>query len=378
MSLLQATHDVTVDEIPSRGSNDLVRTPRIALLGRSATHGGTLDPATVRQLLGSGHYTRLPVPAAVAYRIQSGTHSQTGIVVEASVRDYREGRIRSHEATNPQRERQIDIATAEAGFEQLPVALTHPDRERLNALLKTATVGEPRLDVGSATESRHTVWVSQDIDLVNEVQAELGRLDTLYIVDGHHRMAAAERYSSRRYRNGAAFTLAALFPPQQLRVLGYSRRIARPTRYSTEELLAVMAGLPGVRSLVRRDSGERPEPGEVTVYIDGDWYSMMLTEPDTACDARGSLEAVRLDECVLPSLVTALGLDGDNPVEPVPTGSMEGLRGVCVDHDAIGFTPRPPGVTTITSVADEGRIMPPKSTWFDPKVSAGLFVREIG
>lgn len=377
MSLLEAPHNVMVDEAPSRGSNDLVRTPRIALLDPSAAHGRTLDPATVRGLLRDGRYTRLPVPAAVSYRIQSGTHSQTGIVVEASVRDYREGRIRRHEATNPQRERQLDMATAEAGFEQLPVALTHPNRERLNTLLKTATVGEPWLDVGSATESRHTIWVNQDDELVNEVQTELGRLDTLYIVDGHHRMAAAERYSSRRFRYGAAFTLAALFPPQQLRVLGYSRRFPRPAGYSTDDLLTAMASLPEVANLVRRDSGERPEPGEVAVWLDDEWYSMKLTEPSTGCDGRGSLEAVRLDEQVLPSLTATLGLD-DSPAQPVPTGSAEGLRETCVEHPGIGFTPRPPDVTTITSVADEGRIMPPKSTWFDPKVSAGLLVREIG
>ena len=378
MSLLQTSRETAGNEIPARGDNDVVRTPRATLLAQPTTHDEALDPTAVRRLLDSGHYTPLPSPAAVVYRIQSGTHSQTGILVEASVRDYREGRIRRHEATNPRRERELDIATAGTGLEQLPVALTHSEHAPLNTLLKTATVGEPWLDLGSATESRHTVWVSQDPTLVREVQAELGKLETLYIVDGHHRMAAAERYSSRRYRPGAAYTLAVLFPPQQLRVLGYSRRLPRPTQHTTDEVLAAATGLPGVRSITRRETGERPEPGEITCCLDGSWYSIVLDEPGVARDTRGGLEAVRLDEEILPALVNTLGMELNDPITPVPTGSAERLREICAEQDAIGFSPCAPDVSTVTSVADQGLVMPPKSTWFDPKVSMGLIVRETG
>src|SRR5699024_2942802 len=160
--------------------------------------------------------------------------------------------------------------------------------------------------------------------------------------------------------------------------LGYSRRFPRATGHSTEEILAAMGSLPGVRTIRHRDSGDHPEPNEITVWLDNAWYGVTLAEPGPVRDVRDSLEAVRLDEEILPSLATALGVDADAAIVPVPTGSADGLRESCVEHGAIGFTPRPPGVSTVTRVAEDGRVMPPKSTWFDPKVRPGLLVREVG
>lgn len=375
MSLLQARPDLAAGEYPSRGRSDLVRVPRALLLNQSGDWDAATDPATARRLIDEGRYSRLPVPAVVVYRIQSGEHSQTGIVLEASMRDYREGRIRKHEATNPKRERELDVSTADAGFEQLPVALTHPGRGGLAALLDDVTAGEPELDVGSTADRRHTVWIGERTDLVRAVQDEVGQLDTLYIADGHHRMAAAERYSSRRSRPGSAFTLAALFPCEQMRVLGYTRRLGRPTGYATHEVLAAMASQPGVVRVEQARAGTRTGPGEVAVYLDGDWYRMVLAEPDGTASARDSLDAVVLDEQVLTPLAGELELTSG--VVPVPAGSAEGLVDACVAHDAMGFMPHPPSVKSIMAVSDAGEVMPPKSTWFDPKASAGLFAREL-
>lgn len=375
MSLLQARPDVAADEFPSRGCHDLVRIPRNLLLNQTGDGDSATDPGTASKLLDGGGYRRLPVPAVVVYRIQSGEHSQTGIVLEASMRDYREERIRKHEATSPERERQLDISTADAGFEQLPVTLTHPGRGRLAALLADITAGDPQLDVGSTADRRHTVWVSERADLVRAVQDELSQLDTLYIADGHHRMAAAERYSSRRSRPGSAFTLAVLFPFEQMRVLGYTRRLGRPAGFSTEELLAAMASLPGVVRVEQAPAGTRTGPGEVAVYLDGDWYRMVLAEPDGTAGARDSLDAVVLDEQVLAPLTDEWGLTSG--LVPVPSGSAEGLVDACAEHDAIGFMPHPPSVESVMAVSDAGEVMPPKSTWFAPKASAGLFVREL-
>ena len=375
MSLLQARPDVAADEFPSRGCSDLVRIPRALLLNETETCGDAVDPSTARRLLDGGGYTRLPVPAVVVYRIQAGEHSQTGIVLEASVRDYREGRIRKHEATDPARERRIDMSTADSGFEQLPVTLTHPGRDRLAALLADITAGDPRLDVGSVAECRHTVWISQDTALVRAVRNELGQLGRLYIADGHHRMAAAERYASRRSRPGSAFTLAVLFPFEQMRVLGYTRRMRRPAGYSTRELLDTMANLPGAVRVEQAPAGMRTGPGEVAVYLDGDWYRMVLAVPDGTTDARDSLDAVVLDESVLPPLADALELDAG--AVPVPAGSAEGLLRACEEHGAMGFLPYPPSVEAVMAVSDADQVMPPKSTWFDPKASSGLFAREL-
>lgn len=377
MTLMQAQPDVAAQEIPGRGGNDMVRPPRALLLEQQHADECVLDTGLARKLLEEGGYRRLPVPSVVVYRIEAGGHQQTGIVVEASVQDYREGRIRKHEATQPERERLLDMSTADAGFEQLPVTLTHTGRDGLHAMLQEVTSGTPRLRMGSAGESTHTVWVADDPDLQRAVRGELGGIDRLYIADGHHRIAAAERYASRRARPASAFTLAVLFPREQMRVLGYHRCLHRPAGYSTAELLAAVAAQPAADSVEPYAAEARPAAGEVAMYLDGQWFRITLTAPGVHADARASLDAVALDERVLAPLARSVGLDPDDAVTPVPGSSPREFTRWCELHGSIGFVPCPPSVDGIMAVSDADQVMPPKSTWFDPKAGAGIFLREL-
>ena len=308
----------------------------------------------------------LPVPSVVVYRVETGEHHQTGVLVEVAVDDYRRGLIRRHEATRPEQEREIARLTEGSGVERAPVTLTHPARPGLTAVVDGTTARPPDLRV-CRDGLVHSVWTRRDPDALHAVFAELGRLEALYIADGHHRMAAAER---RSVSGGSAFTLAALFPSEQMRVLGYHRGLPRPA-LPASEILEALAEQPAVAGIEHWASPPRPEPGVVAVVLDGAWYRMRLRRLHAPADVRASLDVVQLDEGVLPRL------------SPEPPTALSGgcapaeVARRCEREGAIGFLLHPPTVDQITAVADAGQVLPAKSTWFDPKTSAGVFLREI-
>lgn len=312
---------------------------------------------------GSEMRAALPIPSVVVYRVETAEHRQTGVLAEVSVDDYRRGRIRRHEATRPDQENEIARLTRTSGFERAPVTLTHPARRDLGALTEHTTNRTPAMQL-TRDGLTHTVWTRQDPHALQVVRAELGRLGTLYIADGHHRMAAAER------RGGTGFTLAAVFPSDQMRVLGYHRFLPRPVM-STSDILAAVAEHPAVARIERHAEPPQTEPGVVVMILDGEWHRIRLRAPHDPTDVRASLDVVHLDEGILPRItqapVTAVS-GGNHPVE---------LSRRCVREQSMGFLLHPPTVEQIMAVADAGQVMPPKSTWFDPKTSAGLFLREI-
>jgi uncharacterized protein (DUF1015 family) len=311
-----------------------------------------------------GELQLLPVPSVVVYRVETDEHRQTGVLVEVAVDDYRRGLIRRHEATRPEQEREIARLTEVSGVERAPVTLAHPARPGLAAVVGETTARAPDLRV-RWDGLTHTVWTCQDPRALRSVFAELGRLDALYIADGHHRMAAADRRAG-----GSAFTLAALFPSEQMRVLGYHRCLPRP-RQSTSDILAALVEQPAVVGIQHHQQPPRPEPGVVAMVLDATWYRIQLRTLHESADERASLDVVQLDETVLPR------------ISPEPPTAMSGgcapdeVARRCDRSGSIGFLLHPPTVDQITAVADAGQVLPAKSTWFDPKTSAGLFLREI-
>lgn len=364
-------------ELAPHGGGVTVRPPRLLVVNQR--YAGTLDESLgvdrVRQLLADGVLERPEAPCAVVYRVSTGQHEQTGVVVEASVRDYRDGRIRRHEATQPERERRLAEFTETAGVERIPVTLTHPARAGLRALLAEAAVGEP--DVRLAEDGvQHSVWVARDAWLVRSIQDELHGLGALYIADGHHRMAAAQRYAARHAGanpdDPGAFTLAALFPSDEMRILGYPRGVARPAGVSTSRLLGAIGARPEVARIEEftPPEGTRPGRGVVSMHLDGRWYRLWLRTPREL--VRASLDVVALDEGVI------AGVFGGAELTPLPGASdAADIVRWCAEHQGIGFRPHPPTVEQVMAVSDAGQVMPPKSTWFAPKATAGLFLREL-
>ncbi|MDR7304113.1 DUF1015 family protein [Haloactinomyces albus] len=381
----QAQQTTPARELSGHPAGITVRPPEVLVIDprRTETVDGTIDPTRVRRLLDAGGYTRPSVPAVVVYRLEAGRHRQTGVVVEVSIDDYRNRRIRCHEATSPERERRIEQLTVGGGIEQMPVTLAHPDRPRLRELLDGITVDEPDVRLNSADGITHTVWIRHDAELAETVQDEIGDIETLYIADGHHRMVAAERNARRRSRlNGEhahAFTLAALFPSSEMRILGYHRCLPMPEGTSAADVLEVLAAHPVTARIEECDSAQaaQPAPGVVGVRVDGRCYRLWLRAPWDADQVRASLDAVALDEKLLPAVLDMAGADSGDRATPTHGGGAGGTGCWCAEREALSFFPHPPSVEQVMAVSDAGLLMPPKSTWFDPKASAGLFAREL-
>ncbi|GAB2738230.1 DUF1015 domain-containing protein [Salinifilum aidingensis] len=327
------------------------------------------DAARIRESFDSGRYPRLPEPAVVVYRIAEGEHEQTGVVVEVSVDDYRAGRVRRHEATQLERERLLDEFTELSGIEQMPVTLAHSPDEALRSVTERITSTEPEVDLAAGDGTRHTVWVQRDPGLARAVELGVSGVDALYIADGHHRMAAAEHYAARRHHLGsdhpAAFTLAALFPADEMRVFGYHRCLPVPGGAAA----GVFEKLVSLPVIARWEdcSVTTPEPGVVVVRFADECYRMVLRPSGANGHVRASLDVVTLDEEVLPEL-------GITPIS-CGNGAPENCRHPA--DEAVRFVAHPPSIEQIMAVSDAGLVMPPKSTWFAPKPAPGLFLRDL-
>lgn len=342
--------------------------------------GGSLtaarkDAARLRQLARQEAFTQPADGAVIVYRLAVDGHQQTGVLADVGIGDYRAGRVRRHEATQPDRVRRMAELLAATRAELIPVMLTHHPRPRLGALVGNITVRAPDVELlgGDVTQS---VWIEPPGALADDVRTEISAIDTLYIADGHHRMAAAERYAAR-HPDASDAVLGALFPADQLRLLGYHRCLPRPGGMSASDLLDVLASQPATESIEERGDAEgavTAAPGSVAMWLDGRWYRLRLRGSRSA-DPSASLDVSVLENGVLGSLTEATGTH----VLPLPgTRDADAVARSCAERDAVGFLLYPPGVADVMAVADAGAVMPPKSTWFDPKARAGPFLRDLG
>lgn len=342
------------------------------------------DAARLRRLTGERAYARPLRGSTVVYRLEAGGHRQTGVVVEASVEDYRSGRIRRHEATHPDRESLLVHFLSAAQTELVPVILVHPTRPRLQTLLAAAAAGEPDVRLGSDDGLSQTGWVvQQSEELARAIWEEVDALGTVYIADGHHRMAAAERHARHRGpdtgNRAADYVLCALFPSGEARVFGYHRCVPR-NGLRAPDLLATLARQPAIERLQEYTPTQapHPRPGVVAMWLQGRWYELRLRSNRDAADAHASLDIVGLENGVLGAVLQVDDAGSDPRVIHVPGNiGAAAFADWCQEHDAIGFRVHPPTIEQIMAVSDAGGVMPPKSTWFDPKGRAGPFVRDI-
>jgi D-3-phosphoglycerate dehydrogenase len=338
------------------------------------------DAQRLRRVASTPAFTRPDEPASVVYRLTVGDHVQTGVVVEVSLDDYRFGRIRAHEGVRPERERQLSRFLEAAELELVPVTLIHPPRPGLQALLTEAAAGRPAVHLDSDDGVAQTVWIDHDPGLARAIRDELAGLDRLYIADGHHRMAAAQRYADDVGAQPiAGFVLGALFSADQMRVLGYHRGLVRPPGPASEFLRA-LAALPStsrVEECALTDVPQ-PAPGTVSLRLDDRWYRIHLRSPRDDAGARAALDVALLDEGVLAPLLGVADVHSDPRVTPLPGTSDAGaVAAWCAQHHAVGFLLHPPSVDQVMAVADSEQLMPPKSTWFDPKARGGPFLRDL-
>ncbi len=336
----------------------------------------------LRRLVEQGVLVQDERPCIYLYRQKMGDHVQTGIVTCASVEEYERDVIRKHEHTRPEKEqdriRHIQAQNAQSG----PVFLTFRARSELKQLTAQACAGTPVYDFVAQDGIRHTFWVVDDPDQVRAFVEAFGKVDTLYVADGHHRSAAAaavcrQRREANPNHTGQEeynFFLSVVFPHDELQILPYNRVVRDLAGQSPGEFLAK------VRERFAVSEAERPEPDrpkEFGMFLEGRWYRL-AAKPDTfdPADPVGRLDVSILQDNLLGPI---LGIE--DPRRDSRIDFVGGIRGTgelerrCREQGwAVAFALYPTTIDELLAVADAGLVMPPKSTWFEPKLRSGLVV----
>ncbi len=330
------------------------------------------------RLLEEGILIRDPTPRYYVYRLRMGAHTQTGLVCTASVAAYRAQRIRRHEFTRPEKEddrvRQIEALNAQTG----PVLLAYRDDADLDARLAAVAATVPEVDVEGDGGVRHSVWAVDDPEWCARVSERFEAMPVLYIADGHHRSAAAARVAEARAGSdpGAEasynYFLAVAFPAGQMRILDYNRGVRDLNGLSPE---AFLVRLDEDFTVAPADAPVRPQrPGEFGLYLPGRWYRLSLDPARVPDDPVARLDVSLLTDRVLAPILGIRDLRRDPRIDFV--GGIRGLgeleRRVDDGGMAAAFALRPTPMRDLMAVADAGEVMPPKSTWFEPKLADGL------
>jgi uncharacterized protein (DUF1015 family) len=333
-----------------------------------------------RMLQDRGALVREKAPSLYLYRQVMGGHSQIGLAAVVHVDDYDADLIKKHEKTRKDKEddrtRLIDTIGATTG----PVFLTYRGRAEIDALVLKETTAAPVYDFTAPDGVRHTVWRVAD---PAAFEAAFGEVPHCYIADGHHRAASAARVArDRRGRNphhtgneNYNWFLGVLFPADQLRILPYNRAVADLNGHTPEAFLALVKERFGLEP----DAGAAAaKPGDIRMYFQGRWYGLKAVADDTAGPVG------RLDVSVLQDKLLAPVLGIDDPRTSKRIEFIGGIRGtgelekkVQSGRAAVAFSMFPTTVDQMMDIADAGEIMPPKSTWFEPKLRSGFFIHTL-
>jgi len=322
------------------------------------------------------------------YEISINTHKQTGIGCIASLDAYEHDLIKKHEHTTPMKEqdRFNNIATLNA--QTGPVLLVHKKNDDLKDMLSKIKLHTlPLYDVEANDGSRHKIWRLSDTYTVQSILAVLNDMDALFIADGHHRSAAAakirkDRKAANKDHNGTEnynYALAVAFPENEMNILDYNRVIKDANGHSRKSLLQAMDQFFDIETMA---STFRPtQPNQFGMYFQGAWYKLELKKiRRKAMDPVKSLDVSLLHDYLLEPI---LGIQDERIDQRIDF--VGGIRGMQALHErvdseeiAIGFSLYPTPMNALISVAEANQIMPPKSTWFEPKLLDGLLTHLIG
>jgi uncharacterized protein (DUF1015 family) len=318
-------------------------------------------------------------PSVYLYRLRMGGHEQTGIAATFAVDEYEEDVIKKHERTRPDKEddrtRHIVESRAQTGV----VFLTYRASETIDQLCRAITADAPLYDFRADDEVHHTIWRVKAQDATALVDA-FGRIPALYIADGHHRAASAARARAELRARGDATEadsfIAVAFPDNQMHILPYNRTVKDLAGQTPGEFLAAVHA----RVPVRAGSATPRAKGEVAMFLDGTWHVLDLSGAAPPDRSRAStLDVALLQHHVLGPLLQIGDVRTDKRIDFV--GGARGTpaleQAVKSGKAAVAFSMHPVTIDDLMSISDEGGIMPPKSTWFEPKLRDGLLVHVI-
>ncbi len=315
------------------------------------------------------------VPSLYLYRLRMGNHEQTGVAGCFSVDEYESDTIKRHERTRRDKEDDRTRHIAEVRAQTGVVFLTYHRAADLDAVAARVCAGKSLYDFTAADGIRHTIWRAGPDD-TQAIVGSFARIPVLYIADGHHRAASAARARAElRSADSNAF-IAVAFPDNQVQILPYNRVVKDLAGHTPAQLL----------ESIRRDFAVAEGPatprrkGEVSMYLDRTWYAVDLTKAAPADQSRASaLDVALLQHHVLERLLKIGDIRTDKRIDFVggARGTQALEQAVNSGTAAVAFSMFPVTVGDLMAIADAGGIMPPKSTWFEPKLRDGLLIHVI-
>jgi uncharacterized protein (DUF1015 family) len=332
----------------------------------------------LQKMLQEGILIREDKPCYYVYRLIMDGHSQVGLVAVASVADYDINRIRKHEYTRPAKEddrvRQIEALNAQTG----PVLLAYKSQPDMDAILEEATRQPPLVDVTADDGVQHTFWVIDDEATIEKISAGFDAMNAIYIADGHHRSASASRVAKSHDLGNSDgdqssdYFLSVIYPHNQMNILDYNRVITDLNGLSKDELLEKVKTS---FSISEEPAAVKPAKAtEFGMYVDGQWYRLNINPELVPDDPVASLDVSLLADNLIEPVLGISDPRTDNRIDFV--GGIRGLgeleKRVDSGEMAIAFSLYPTSMEALMAVADAGEVMPPKSTWFEPKLADGL------
>ncbi len=332
-----------------------------------------------------GEYVTEDAPCFYLYELIMDGRSQTGIVGCASIDDYVNGVIKKHENTRADKEldriRHVDTLNAQTG----PIFLAYRDREDLSAHVAEVMKETPLYDFTSEDGITHRVFVIDGEDKIAKITEIFNNMEQIYIADGHHRCASAAKVGLKRreenpgYNGSEEFNyfLSVLFPDSQLKIMDYNRVVKDLNGLSKEQFLEKLADVVTVE-----EKGCEPvvaaKKGQMGMFLDDKWYLLTIDEEKRSADPVKGLDVSVLQDTVLGPILGIGDPKTDKRIDFV--GGIRGLkeleRRVHIDMQ-VAFSMYPTSIGELFAVADAGLLMPPKSTWFEPKLRSGLFIHSL-
>ena len=332
--------------------------------------------------MADGTFIRDEIPCYYIYQQTMNGRSQTGLVACSSIDDYLNHVVKKHENTREEKEqdriRHVDTTDAHTG----PIFLAYRAKEELNRIIHRITTGHPLYDFVSEDNVEHRVWKIAAPGPIKEIEEAFLDVEATYIADGHHRAASAVKVGLMRREENPGYTgeeafnyfLSVLFPDEQLLIMPYNRVVADLNGMSSEEFLEKIS-----RCFVVKEEGMIPyspdKKGKFGMYLNRKWYSLEAKEELGTDDPVDELDVSILQNALLGPILGIGDPRTDKRIDFI--GGIRGLKELerrTEEDMAVGFALYPTSIQELLDVADANRLMPPKSTWFEPKLRSGLFI----
>ena len=339
--------------------------------------------------IADGVYIKDTDSAYYVYELVMDGRSQTGIVACASVDDYVNGVIKKHENTREDKEidriTHVDTCNAQTG----PIFLAYRSEKVIDEIVAKKQKEEPIYDFTAVDGITHRVWKIAETEDVEKLGKAFADIENIYIADGHHRAASAVKVGLKRRKENPGYTgdeefnyfLSVLFPDDQLMIMDYNRVVKDLNGYSFQSFYKEMKKRFDVTEITDQEEKRPQEKGSFTMYMEGHWFLCKIREEDLAAVADDPVKS--LDVSLLHDLLLHPVLGIGDPKTDGRIDFVGGIRGMdelvrrCEEDCSVAFAMYPTSITELFSVADAGKLMPPKSTWFEPKLRSGLFIHSL-